>query len=93
MNGLVPDPVLARKTKGNYLGEEYLGLRLGSAELTSLISRSRLAELGMIEPAAVIHSVNRIRAGARESLPALNRLLSAELWVCGLEWPATGRIG
>jgi asparagine synthase (glutamine-hydrolysing) len=83
MAGLVPDQVFARRTKGNYSGEDYRGVRLSVAELTARVTGSRLADLGVIEPAAVIASLDRVRAGAPIPVPALNRLLGADLWLEG----------
>jgi asparagine synthase (glutamine-hydrolysing) len=83
MAGLVPDEVFTRRTKGNYSGEDHRGVRLAAAELTARVKRSRLADLGVIEPAAVIASLERLRAGGPIPIPALNRLFGADLWLEG----------
>lgn len=83
MSGLVPDQVFTRRTKGNYSGEDYHGARLALSELKAHIARSRLADLGVIEPGAVIASLDQVRTGAAVPIPALNRLLGADLWLEG----------
>jgi asparagine synthase (glutamine-hydrolysing) len=81
LSGLVPDQVFARRTKGNYIGEDYQGARRSLPELTARIARSRLADLGVIEPRAVLASLVRVQAGAHVPIPALNRILGAEVWL------------
>ncbi|NEA52671.1 albusnodin/ikarugamycin family macrolactam cyclase [Streptomyces sp. SID13666] len=83
--GLVPEPVLTRRGKGNYTAEDYQGARLHAKEIRSLLTGSRLADLGIIDQGAVIGSLDRVLMGIRAPLPALNRLLSAELWLRGLD--------
>lgn len=84
LSELVPDTVLSRITKGNYLREEFMGLRTGVTALVDLLADSRLAELGVISPGEVIRSVRRMASGSLAALPALNRLVSVELWL--REW-------
>ncbi|NUT49482.1 MAG: hypothetical protein HOV94_19555 [Saccharothrix sp.] len=84
MEGLVPAPVFARRTKGNYIGEDYLGVRVAMRSLTAFLSTSCVADLGLVEPGAVIRSVEQAGAGAPAPLPALNRLLGVEVWLRGL---------
>ncbi|MFI9102203.1 albusnodin/ikarugamycin family macrolactam cyclase [Streptomyces fildesensis] len=83
--GLVPEPVLTRRGKGNYTAEDYQGARLHAHEIRSVLTGSRLADLGIIDPRAVTGSLDRVLMGIRAPLPALNRLLSAELWLRGLD--------
>ncbi|KFZ77610.1 hypothetical protein ED92_37785 [Amycolatopsis sp. MJM2582] len=85
LSGLVPDVVFSRNTKGNYTGEDYKGIRLASAELSARVARTRLADLGVIEPAKVKTVFSRAEAGLQAPFPALNRLLAADLWLRGLE--------
>lgn len=80
--GVVPREVLARRTKGDYSVEDYTGARGASAALRSLLASSRLAELGVIEPASVLASLDRAALGVGAPFAALTRLLGAEagLW-------------
>lgn len=83
--GLVPDPVLRRRTKGDYAAEDYWGARLSAAELRARLVRSPLADLGIIEPSRVIASLDRAVAGLSAPFPALNRLLGADMWLACCE--------
>ncbi|MGW3962507.1 asparagine synthase-related protein [Amycolatopsis sp. NPDC005003] len=84
LTGLVPGEVFARRTKGNYIGEDYRGVRLAAGELMDRVSRMRLVEFGVIDPEPVRASVRRAAAGLPAPFPALNRLLGADLWMSGL---------
>ncbi|MGX7826392.1 asparagine synthase-related protein [Actinokineospora sp. 24-640] len=81
LRGLVPGTVFDRRTKGDYLGEEYLGVRANAAELRARLVTSPLADHGLIEPRAVLRSVDRIVMGADGPFPALNRLVAFDLWL------------
>jgi asparagine synthase (glutamine-hydrolysing) len=81
LTGLVPDPVLRRRTKGDYAAENYRGARRSADQIKARLVRSPLAELGIIEPSRVIASVERAVAGLPVPFPALNRLLGADLWL------------
>ncbi|MET4927180.1 asparagine synthase-related protein [Streptomyces sp. PSRA5] len=83
---LVPAPVLARRTKGDYGDEDYQGARARAPELRSMLLDSRLAELGVIEPAAVTAALDGALMGLRAPFPALNRLLAAEIWLRNTTW-------
>ncbi|WP_433265200.1 asparagine synthase-related protein [Actinosynnema sp. CS-041913] len=84
VHGRVPSAAIARQTKGNYLSEEYRGVRLAAAGLRALLRDSRLADLRLIEPRAVVDSVDRAIAGAGTPFPALNRLIAYDLWLGSL---------
>ncbi|MFI2291777.1 asparagine synthase-related protein [Streptomyces niveus] len=83
---LVPAPVLARRTKGDYGDEDYQGARACAGELRGLLVDSRLAELGVVEPSAVVAALDRAVMGLRVPFPALNRLLAAEIWLRNTTW-------
>ncbi|MFC8828206.1 asparagine synthase-related protein [Streptomyces sp. NPDC057137] len=83
---LVPAPVLARRTKGDYGDEDYQGARACARELRSMLLDSRLAELGVIEPAAVTAALDGALMGLRAPFPTLNRLLAAEIWLRNTTW-------
>ncbi|MFI6764709.1 asparagine synthase-related protein [Streptomyces sp. NPDC050355] len=76
--GAVPPEVLARRTKGDYSSEDYAGARTASPALRALITSSRLAELGVIEPASVSASLDRAAMGVGAPFAALTRLLGVE---------------
>lgn len=79
--GLVPADVLTRRTKGAYQAEEYAGARAARPEIAALLRDSRLADLGVIDPAAVTATLTRLNAGAQVPLSALGRLVALEVWL------------
>ncbi len=79
--GLVPDEVLTRRTKGAYQAEEYAGARAARREIAGLLRDSRLADLGVVDPAAVTTTLTRLNAGAQIPLSALGRLIALEVWL------------
>ncbi|MEU0334603.1 albusnodin/ikarugamycin family macrolactam cyclase [Streptomyces sp. NPDC006193] len=82
--GAVPGAVLARRTKGDYAAEDYLGVRRAAADLRARLARSPLADLGIVEPARVVAAVEGAVNGLAAPFPALNRLLGADLWLHGV---------
>ena len=81
LDGLVPAPVLTRRTKGDYSAEDYAGARAAAPRLRALLRDSRLAALGVIEPAAVADAVDRMIAGLAVPLGPLVTLLATEEWL------------
>lgn len=81
MAGLVPDEVLGRRTKGDYSAESYRGARAASGVLGELLRDSRLAALGVIEPAAVRRALDRMTAGVTVPLGPLTMVLATETWL------------
>ncbi|CCH32728.1 asparagine synthase-related protein [Actinosynnema sp. NPDC047251] len=77
----VPADALRRRTKGNYLGEDYRGVRAAAPTIRAMLRDSRLADLGLIEPRSVLASVERTLAGAGTPFPAFNRLIAYDLWL------------
>lgn len=90
--GLVPKPVLARQTKGNYSAEDYRGARLASDELRNRVARLRLVDLGVVERAPVMAALDNAVDGLRAPFPAFNRLLATDLWLDGVA-PSTSSGG
>ncbi len=84
--GAVPPEVLARRTKGDYGFEDQAGARAASAAMRALPESSRLADLGVLEPGAVLDALERGALGVRTVFPALTRLLAVE---AGLRAPDT----
>ncbi|NAS21506.1 hypothetical protein GT755_07375 [Herbidospora sp. NEAU-GS84] len=83
LTGLVPEPVLTRRTKGAYQAEEYAGARAARRRIAALLADSRLADLGVVDPAAVSDTLTRLNAGAPVPLSALGRLVALEVWLRG----------
>jgi asparagine synthase (glutamine-hydrolysing) len=90
MAGLVPDEVLGRRTKGDYSAESYRGARAAAGALRELLRDSRLAELGVIEPAAVRTALDRMTAGVAVPLGPLTMMLATETWLRSADDVMTG---
>jgi asparagine synthase (glutamine-hydrolysing) len=82
--GLVPEPVLARQTKGNYSAEDYRGARLAAGELRNRVARLRFVDLGVVDRAPVLRSLGKAIDGLPAPFPAFNRLIGADLWLHGV---------
>ncbi|MFC5148261.1 asparagine synthase-related protein [Streptomyces aureoversilis] len=80
MRGIVPDPLLARTTKGDYSADFYAALRRHRGELLDLFEGSLLAGMGLIDPeplrAALLgpHPTTHI-------LTSLSRTVACETWL------------
>lgn len=81
LRGLVPDLVLARRTKGDYTGEEYQGLRRAIDVLRALLADPLVAELGLVEPAPVRAALDQALLGLPVPFAALRRVLAVEVWL------------
>lgn len=90
MAGLVPGGVLDRRTKGDYVAEDYRGARAAVDVLHAMLRDSRLASLGVIEPDPVHAAVDRMACGIRVPLGALNTLIATEIWLRAGEEARTG---
>ncbi|HSX31758.1 MAG TPA: lasso peptide biosynthesis B2 protein [Candidatus Saccharimonadales bacterium] len=78
--GLIPPEVTARGTKGDYTQQAVRGLRAALPDLDILLKKSRLAEMGIIDPKAVQKTFDRI--SIRTMLPwgSLETFVATELW-------------
>jgi asparagine synthase (glutamine-hydrolysing) len=85
MAGLVPPAVLGRRTKGDYSAEEYRGARGSAKALRGLLRDCRLADLGVIEPNAVMSALDRMTSGVAVPIGQMNTLLATEIWLRGTE--------
>lgn len=81
LSGMVPPRILARRTKGDYAAEDYVGARAAASRLRMLLHDSRLAALGVIEPVAVADALDRMIAGLAVPLGPLSTLLATEEWL------------
>jgi asparagine synthase (glutamine-hydrolysing) len=83
MGGTVPDPLLARTTRGIYDTELHLGWRRHRDEVRTWFDGSRLVDRGLVtaDRLAAVFDRHLDTAG----LFALNEVLAAELWVRSLE--------
>ncbi|MGH8904784.1 MAG: albusnodin/ikarugamycin family macrolactam cyclase [Egibacteraceae bacterium] len=81
VEGLVPEHVLVRRTKGHYDTDLHLGLRRHRDELIALLDGSELAARGLIDSDALRAAIHRLAAGGRGSLAQLSDTLACELWL------------
>lgn len=84
MRDVVPSAALDRGSKGNYLGEDYRGVRAEAAGLRKRLAESPLADMGLIEPGSIVQSIDRAVMGIGTPFPALNRLIAYDLWLRSL---------
>jgi len=80
MRGVVPDAVLARRTKGEFSVDAHAGFRANLPDLLALFADSELARRGLID-ADVLRA--RLVGAHRDNqnLLALDATLAAELWL------------
>lgn len=81
LSDMLPAEVLARRTKGDYASEDYVGARAALPALRAQLRDSRLAALGVIEPGAVTAVLERMAAGIEVPIGPLNALLATEAWL------------
>ncbi|GLZ37031.1 asparagine synthase-related protein [Actinokineospora sp. NBRC 105648] len=80
MRGVVPDEVLARRTKGEYSAEAYDGLRRNRGTLLELCDDLRLTRLGMVDPRLLRATLLDPGAKLGQLIPVENTL-SCETWL------------
>ncbi|WP_426368539.1 asparagine synthase-related protein [Streptomyces sp. E-08] len=86
MRGIVADTVLDRRTKGTFGGPVYAGLAEHCAALTELLGTdSRLARLGLVDPAPVSAVLRRAAPGLPLPLGSVHNLVAVEVWLRQLE--------
>ncbi|MCY0930972.1 asparagine synthase-related protein [Streptomyces sp. H27-H1] len=83
LTGLVHAPVLARRTKTAFNGV-YDGLRVNAPALRDLLANSAMSGAGLIDPAAVLASLDRTIHGSPADLGSVHALVAAELWLTNL---------
>ncbi len=83
--GLVPEPVLGRRSKAIYSGVFLESLRPIASELGRNTRRMRLVELGYVDPDSVAVRLGRLAGGLECNQPQLRCLILLELWLRGRE--------
>ncbi|MGC0418545.1 albusnodin/ikarugamycin family macrolactam cyclase [Embleya sp. AB8] len=95
MHGLIPRQVLVEAHRADYTEAERRGLRINARVLRDLFADPLLAELGVLDPNEMRHTLNHAIGGANLSknepetrpdvpLGALADIVSAELWLRGV---------
>jgi asparagine synthase (glutamine-hydrolysing) len=90
LGDLLPAALTQRRTKGDYTALAYRGMARNAPMLHDLFTRSRLAELGLIDDVAVQVAIGRGAAGVPIRLGAVNSLIGTELWLRAQDKPAGG---
>ncbi|MER5638104.1 asparagine synthase-related protein [Kitasatospora sp. NPDC002227] len=80
LTGLVHGPVLSRRTKTAFTGV-FDGLRHNAVAVRALLTASAPAQAGLIDPAAVLASLDRAVHGSPDDLGSLHALVAAEVWL------------
>ncbi|MEU3753441.1 asparagine synthase-related protein [Streptomyces olivoreticuli] len=87
MDGLVPAPLLARTTKGDYSTDFYIALARHRAELLELFDGSLLADMGLID-ASVLRAALLVPHPTPHIVTHLSQTLACETWLRSLNRPA-----
>ncbi|MFI6530623.1 asparagine synthase-related protein [Streptomyces uncialis] len=85
MKDIVPAPILARRTKGEYTADANAGLRRHRQELLDLFDDSRLADAGLIDPAQLRTALQQLPTTPLHG--ALVVTLGCEIWLRSLDRP------
>jgi asparagine synthase (glutamine-hydrolysing) len=80
LRDLVPEPILGRRSKGEYSAEVYAGLQRNQRHLLALCDDLRLAELGLVDAAALRAALIGPKPEARHLTPFENTL-ACEAWL------------
>lgn len=80
-DGLIPPEVTSRSSKGNYTPHMMASLRDALPTLYELLNNSRLAEMGIIKPAAVRHTLDRIPMSSRIPIASIQQFAVIEQWL------------
>ncbi|MFE1824189.1 asparagine synthase-related protein [Streptomyces anulatus] len=83
MNNIVPAPVLARRTKGEYTADANTGLRRHRQALLDLFDNSRLADAGLIDPTLLRTALQH--PPTTQLHGALAVTLGCEVWLRSLD--------
>ena len=82
MRGIMPESVLNRPVRSNFLPYLQSGLQEKQAsQLQSMLERPRLAELGLVDPQVIKAEYQNYRHGDERRRQALYRALVAENWL------------
>lgn len=79
--GMVPAAVLDRQTKGDYTRDQYIGLRRSESFLRSLFHSSIAAEMGLLEPHAMLAVLDSALLGLDVPWSAFSRVVATEIWL------------
>lgn len=81
---LFPASLAARRTKGSFTADYYQGMRANLSALHGLAG-GRLAELGLVNPAALRHTLTAVSAGVPVPLSAVEPAIATEVWLRAID--------
>ncbi|MFP1629845.1 asparagine synthase-related protein [Streptomyces sp. 5K101] len=84
LTGAVPGHLLTRRTKTAMTASLHLGVRANHATLNAVITGSRLAAAGLIDPTPALAALAAAARGETAPLGSLHYLIAAELWLTTL---------
>ncbi|MGQ0773398.1 MAG: asparagine synthase-related protein [Pseudonocardiales bacterium] len=77
---LLPAEIAARRTKGDFTSDHYLGLRANASALHELAD-GRLAALGLVHPVRLRQLLTQVEAGLPVISSDFEPVLAAEVWL------------
>lgn len=85
---LLPPPIAARHTKGDFTADHYLGLRANAAALRELAD-GRLAERGLVDPERLRKLLDHATSGMPVTFSDFEPVLAAEIWLHAVDTAPT----
>ncbi|MGH3608932.1 MAG: albusnodin/ikarugamycin family macrolactam cyclase, partial [Pseudonocardiaceae bacterium] len=84
LDDLLPPTVAARRTKGDFTPDHYLGLR-GNTRPLHALAGGRLAEHGLVDPDQLRRQLTRAEAGLPVAFSEFEPVLAVEVWLRTIE--------
>ncbi|WP_055522582.1 asparagine synthase-related protein [Streptomyces graminilatus] len=86
VRGIVPEEILARRSKGEFSAEAFQGMRRNRADLLDLCDDLRLSRLGLVDPGALRTALLSPKSQSRQLAPYENTL-ACEGWLRSIAAP------
>ncbi|MFC7326822.1 asparagine synthase-related protein [Marinactinospora rubrisoli] len=80
LRGVLPDGLLARRTKGDFSADAFAGLRYNRPDLVALTEDLRLARLGLVDPVGLREAITGVHPSAT-TLSQMEATLGVEAWL------------
>ncbi|WP_406131380.1 asparagine synthase-related protein [Streptomyces sp. NBC_00989] len=89
VRGIVPEEILARRSKGEFSAEAFQGMRRNRGDLLDLCDDLRLSRLGLVDPDALRTALLGLKTQSWQLVPYENTL-ACESWLRSVAAPAPG---
>ncbi|MVO88548.1 hypothetical protein GPA10_28240 [Streptomyces sp. p1417] len=89
VRGIVPQEILARRSKGEFSAEAFQGMRRNRGDLLDLCDDLHLSRLGLVDPDALRTALLGPKTQSRQLVPYENTL-ACESWLRSVAAPAPG---